>query len=33
LHDDFGLDPVGARWLVAWNLKSDAKPAAKAKQR
>jgi len=33
LHDDFGLDPVGARWLVAWNLKSETKPAAKLKRR
>jgi len=32
LHDDFGLDPVSTRWLVAWNLKSETKPAAKVKQ-
>jgi hypothetical protein len=30
LRDDFAMKPVNTRWLVAWNMKSDVKPAAKA---
>jgi hypothetical protein len=30
LHDDFGMKPVSIRWLAAWNLKPETKPAANA---
>jgi hypothetical protein len=30
LGDDFGMKPVGTRWLAAWDLKGDAKAAPKA---
>jgi hypothetical protein len=30
LHDDFAMKPAGTRWLTAWNLKPETKPAAKA---
>jgi len=29
LRDDFGLVPIGTRWLTAWDLKPAAKPAVK----
>ena len=31
LHDDFAMKPVNTRWLTAWDLKSETKPAVKTK--
>jgi hypothetical protein len=30
LRDDFGMKPVGTRWLAAWNLQDEAQPSATA---
>lgn len=30
LSNDFAMKPAGTRWLVAWDLKSETKPAVKA---
>ena len=33
LQDDFAMKPINTRWLTAWDLKSETKPAADAKKR
>jgi hypothetical protein len=33
LQDDFAMKPINTRWLTAWDLNAETKPAANAKKR